>query len=203
MIGPLEYVDQQWFLGVQITSDLRCQAHTEEVRGKAAKNLGFVQRNLRGCKQKVKKTAYLSLVKPIMTYGLPAWHPSTKENTNKLERVQKRALHFIHGRHLPPSCKTDIMPIDMHLKYTDLLFFKRCSSGAIDFDARARIIQGRTLRGDNAQHPRLQPPPVRTAFGQKAFSFRVVKPWNDLPPALKECDDKNFPSECKLYLWQQ
>jgi hypothetical protein len=146
--------------------------------------------------------AYLSLVKPIWSFGLPAWHPSTDEDINKLERVQKKALHFIHGRNLPPVRDQKIMPVAMHLQHTDLTFFKRCISGATDFDARARIIEGRTLRGNNSRHPRLQPPPTRSKFGRRAFSFRVVHQWNHLPDALKDCSVDKFPSLCREHLWE-
>ncbi|CAB3384942.1 Hypothetical predicted protein [Cloeon dipterum] len=120
-------------LGVHISrDDLRWSVHTDIVRAKAAQVLGFAARNLRKCTQKVKRVSFLSLVKPILMYGLPAWHPTTQENMTKLERVQKRALRFIYGRQPPPPQETNIMPVEMHLKYTDLNFFKRCQGGAID-----------------------------------------------------------------------
>jgi len=56
-----------------------------------------------------------SLVKPIMTFGLPAWQPTTKENTTKLERIQKKALRFIHGPTYPRSSKQKTLPFDMQL----------------------------------------------------------------------------------------
>jgi hypothetical protein len=197
---PLEYVDQQRLLGVHITCDLRWTAHTKIVRGKAAQTLGFAARNLRGCTPRVKRMAYQSLVKPIMTYGLPAWHPNNSD-VAMLEGVQKRALHFIHGRQLPPVREQKLMPIEMHLQHADLVFFKRCVSGATDFDVRARITEGRVLRGDDPRHPRLQQPPTRTEFGKKAYSFRVVAPWNNLPAALKDCHPDKFPKMCAEYLW--
>ncbi|CAB3360512.1 Hypothetical predicted protein [Cloeon dipterum] len=89
--------------------------------------------------------------------------------------------------------------MNMHLAYTD---FKRCEGGAIDFNNRAHITVRRQLRGDaNNQHQRLQPPPARSLFGQRAISFRVVQPWNDLPPELKDCPVAEFSSLCKNYLW--
>jgi hypothetical protein len=199
---PLEYVDRQRLLGVHVSSDLRWSVHTDTVRAKSAQVLSFAARNLQGCSPRIKRMAYLSLVKPIWSFGLPAWHPSTDEDINKLERVQKKALHFIHGRNLPPVRDQKIMPVAMHLQHTDLTFFKRCISGATDFDARARIIEGRTLRGNNSRHPRLQPPPTRSKFGRRAFSFRVVHQWNHLPDALKDCSVDKFPSLCREHLWE-
>jgi Reverse transcriptase (RNA-dependent DNA polymerase)/Endonuclease-reverse transcriptase len=199
----LQYVDRQRLLGVHLSSDLRWDVHTDTVRAKAAQNLSFVARNLRGCTIRVKKVAYQSLVKPIMTFGLPAWHPTTAANTNKLERVQKRALHFIHGRQLPPVTEQQLMPMAMHLQHTDLVFFKRCTAAATDFDVLARLSEGRSMRGDDLRHPRLQPPTTRSEFGRRAFSFRVVQPWNDLPAALKAADVKKFPGLCRVHLWDK
>ncbi|CAB3379160.1 Hypothetical predicted protein [Cloeon dipterum] len=199
--APLEYVDSQRLLGVHIARDLRWRVHTDIVRAKAAQRLSFAARNLRGCTPRVKRIAYLTMVKPVMTFGLPAWHPTTQENINKLSRVQNRAMHFAFGKILPEPRLQNVMPFNMHLRHTDLVFFQRCQSGQTDFDARARIIQGRALRGDNTAHPRLQPPPARTAFGRSAFSYRVCKPWNDLPPSLKDCDASKFPSLCEQFLW--
>jgi hypothetical protein len=199
----LEYVDKQRLLGVHLSSDLRWDVHTDTVRAKAAQVLSFSARNLRGCSPRVKKMAYQSLVKPIMTFGLPAWHPTTLGNTEKLERVQKRALHFIFGKKIPPVTEHKLMPMTMHLEYTDLVFFQRCSANATDFDVRARITEGRALRGDDTRHPRLQQPPTRSDFGRRALSYRVVEPWNNLPPALKDLDVKQFPTLCKEHLWDK
>jgi hypothetical protein len=200
--AALEYVDRQRLLGVHVSSDLRWSVHTDTVRAKAAQRLSFVGRNLQGCTPRVKRLAYQALVQPLMTFGLPAWHPTTVENLQKLERVHRHGLHFIHGRHLPPPLEQKMMPMAMHLQHTDLVFFKRCLSGATDFDAMARITERRPLRGDDPQHPKLQPATIRTKFAESVFSFRVVEPWNDLPAALKDCPVDQFPALCKEHLWQ-
>ncbi|CAB3388510.1 Hypothetical predicted protein [Cloeon dipterum] len=66
MIGGavLEYVSTQRLLGVHIARDLRWNHHVDVQRKKAAQTLGFAARNLRGCTQRVKRMAYLTLVKP-------------------------------------------------------------------------------------------------------------------------------------------
>ncbi|CAB3379844.1 Hypothetical predicted protein [Cloeon dipterum] len=196
----LQYVATQRLLGVHLSRDLRWNHHVDVQRRKAAQTLGFAARNLRGCTQRVKRIAYLSLVKPKLLYGTPAWHPSTKTNTEKMIKVQNRALHFIHGRRIPPPSQQNLLSVPAQLVYNDLLYFKKCLAGVTDYDAMARITPGRVHRGDNLLHPRLQQPSARTDLGKNIFDYRVVKEWNDIPPALKDCSVAQFPSLCKAYV---
>ncbi|XP_065336839.1 uncharacterized protein LOC135937609 [Cloeon dipterum] len=196
----LQYVATQRLLGVHLSRNLRWNHHDDVQRKKAPQTLGFAARNLRGCTQRMKRIAYLSLVKPKLFYGTPAWHPSTKTNTEKMIRVQNRALHFIHSRRIPPPNQQHLLSVPAQLVYNDLLYFKKCLAGVTDYDAMARITLGRVHRGDNPLHPRLQQPSARTDLGKNIFDFRVVKEWNDLPPALKDCSAAKFPSLCKAYV---
>jgi hypothetical protein len=47
-----------------------------------------------------KDSSYLTIVKPILFYGTPAWHPNNT-NIKQIHRVQQRALKFIHGSNAP------------------------------------------------------------------------------------------------------
>jgi len=167
----LEYSGTERILGVHVSSDLRWNAHTDIARGKAAKVLSFAARNLHGCTPRVKKLAYQTMVKPLMFYGTPAWHPSTQTNVAKFERVQKRALRFVYGRHIPEAPKTELLTVPQQLAYNDLTFFRKCLDGDTKMDAMARITTG-----------------------------RVMSRWNSLPSALKSCPPPQFPKLCKLYL---
>ncbi|MGL5405370.1 MAG: hypothetical protein ACRDCT_21800, partial [Shewanella sp.] len=199
----LGYVATQRLLGVHFSKDLKWNHHTEIVHKKGAQILGFAQRNLKGCTPRVKRVAYQTMVKPILFYGTPAWHPESKGNVEKIEKIQRRALKFIHGKSAPAVDKK-LMPVCKQLAYNDLLFFKKCETGAIDCNARERIIEQRVLRGSSANaHPKLQPMhPPRTKFAEHAFSFRVIGPWNRLPDPLKGCTAAQFPALCKAHAWQ-
>ncbi|CAB3387412.1 Hypothetical predicted protein [Cloeon dipterum] len=196
----LDYVCTQRLLGVHISRDLRWNHHVDVQRKKAARTLGFAARNLRGCTQRVKRMAYLTLVKPKLFYGTPAWHPWTKANIGKMARTQNKALHFIYGSHVPPPQNMKMLSVPAQLVYNDLLLFKKSLCGHTDYNAMARIILGRVHRGDDPQHPRLQQPPARTELGQCVFDYRVVAFWNAAPPALKDCSAAQFPSKCKAYV---
>ena len=71
----LENVETIKYLGVTITSDLRCNTHVSNVCTKANRTLGFLRRNLYSCHQEVKEAAYKGLVRPVLDYDSSVWDP--------------------------------------------------------------------------------------------------------------------------------
>ena len=59
----------------------------------------MLRRNLRGCPEKLKQAAYFSLIRSSMEYGATVWDPYQKYNSDKIERVQRRAASFVKSRH--------------------------------------------------------------------------------------------------------
>ena len=45
-------------------------------------------------KKKTKSLAYISLVRPILEYGVSCWDPYRKGQINPLDRVRKKAAKF-------------------------------------------------------------------------------------------------------------
>ncbi|CAB3387866.1 Hypothetical predicted protein [Cloeon dipterum] len=131
----MDYNDTERFLGVHVSNDLRWNKHTEIARGKAAKVLSFAARNLYGCTPRVKRLAYLTMVKPLMFYGTPAWHLSTQCNIQKFERVQNRALRFVHGWHVSEKARKELLTVHQQLSHNDLIFFRKCLDGETGMDA--------------------------------------------------------------------
>jgi Reverse transcriptase (RNA-dependent DNA polymerase) len=194
--AALSYKSTERILGVHVSSDLKWNENTERARCKASKVLSFAARNLYGCTPRVKRLAYQTMVKPLLFYATPAWHPSTQINVEKFEKVQKRALRFVYGRHIPEESKTQLLTVRQQLKYNDLTFFRKCLDGHTDMDAMARITTGRTMRNSNGEH-RLIPPRARTDLGLHSFSFRLATQWNSLPSELKFCPASHFPKLCR------
>ena len=71
----IENVESIKYLGVTITSDLRCNTHVNNVCTKANRTLGFLRRNLYSYPQEVKEAAYKGLVRPVLDYGNSVWDP--------------------------------------------------------------------------------------------------------------------------------
>lgn len=169
-------------LGVTITSNLKWNLQTEEVRSKATKVLGFIQRCLRGTKSSTLKLMYLSLVRPILTYGFPAWHPTSVDNIRKLESVQNRAIKLIskHGHRATYPLPT----IDAITKQADIVFLKKILTGQLLLNPyhRLALCYRSVHRGQGVT---LFPPFARTCAFQAGFYYRAAKLWNALPSQIR------------------
>ena len=65
----------------------------QSITAKANSKLSFLRRNLKGCPEKLRETAYFTLVRSFLEYSATVWHP------DKLEMVQSRA-----GQSFFPKC---------------------------------------------------------------------------------------------------
>ena len=59
------------YLGVAIDNTMSWSSHIQTVSNRATKVLNFIKRNLNNCPSDTKRTAYLTLVRPIMEYAAP------------------------------------------------------------------------------------------------------------------------------------
>jgi hypothetical protein len=89
----LQQVQNNPYLGLQISENLKSTTHIRNVAKKANSTLGFLRRNLKYCPQECKKTAYISLVQSTMVYGGIIW----KQTSIGFERIQRQAARFITG----------------------------------------------------------------------------------------------------------
>ena len=69
----------------------------------------FLRRNLKGCPEKLKQTAYFSLIRSSMEYGSTVWDPYQKYNSDKVERVQRRAARFVKSWYSRYSSVSDVL----------------------------------------------------------------------------------------------
>ena len=57
-------------------------------------------------------TAYFSLICSFMDYGTTVWDPYQKYNSDKIERVQRRAARFVKSRYSRYSSVSDMLDVD-------------------------------------------------------------------------------------------
>ena len=94
----LQEVDNLTFLGVIFSSNLKWNAHFQNVICRASKRL-FVIRNLRraGCDQQTMLRAYTAFLRPILLYGFPCVCNAPLYLQNRLSVFERRVSRIIGG----------------------------------------------------------------------------------------------------------
>ena len=108
----LEIVTSAKYLGVDIScisSGLSWNPHIDRISKTATRTLNFIQRNIKTKNQKVRETAYNTLVRPQLEYAAPVWDPYTKEKVLQLEKVQRRAARWTTSSFDYRSSTTEIV----------------------------------------------------------------------------------------------
>ena len=110
LIGQvLEEVMDAKYLGVTLSNDLEWSKYIATMPNKVNSKLSFLCRNLKGCPEKLKQTAYFSLIRSFMEYDATVWDQNQKYNSDKVERVQRRAARFVKSRYLRYSSVSDML----------------------------------------------------------------------------------------------
>ena len=91
----LKHVDQNPYLGIQISSDLKWTTYFNVLYKRAGSTLGFIRHNLRNSPQECRCLAYIALVRSTIEYGAVVWGPYAKQDIDRLERIQRQAARFI------------------------------------------------------------------------------------------------------------
>ena len=80
---------------MDITSDLSWNTHIDRTVNKANKTLGFLRRNIKTRHEGIREAAYKTMVRPQFEYSSTVWCPNTKQNTDKIEKVQRIAARWV------------------------------------------------------------------------------------------------------------
>ena len=77
------------FLLFLVDNKLKWTHHIKATVARANGTLSLLRRTMFGCSRESKIRAYEVIVRPGLTYGEPAWRPSTNKAKETIERVQK------------------------------------------------------------------------------------------------------------------
>ena len=94
---PLEVINETKLLGITLACDLRWWPHIKDITKRATSKLWVLIRfkSLGGTEEQLRQI-YLTRVHSILEFGAPFFHSGlTKEQTRKVEKVQKKALVII------------------------------------------------------------------------------------------------------------
>ena len=174
-------------------NNLSWNLHIDKTTMKANSTLGL-QRNLRISNEKTKSSAYISLVRPSLEYCSSIWNPYTREQTRKLEMVQRRAARFVTHRYHNTSSVTSMLD---HLEWETLesrrtknqltMLFK-IIHGLVDIPASDYITPANT-RTRSSHSLKFRQFSSSSDYFKFSFFPRSVSHWNKLPATVAKSPD--------------
>ena len=160
-------------------------SHIQTVSNRATKVLNFIKQNLNNCPSDTKRTAYLTLVRPIMEYATPVWDPYYNTDIYKLEKVQRRAARWIlsdYSRNSVTSLLSSlsIPTLQQRHQSSRLTLFYKIINNTLPISIPSHY--QRTQFCTRQHHPNHFILPQATLNTYKySFYPRTVKDWNELP----------------------
>ena len=187
----LEVVDSGKYLGVHLTKDLTWHKHKDAKVAKSSKSLGFLRRNLSECTMRVKSAGYTSLVRPTLEYSSAVWDPSSLEDINKLEKVQRQATRFVYSNYFDSTvgCFSKTVPylgwepLQKRRQFDRLTSLYKIQLGLVETDTSDIVWSNNKRTG--GQQRLYQPAAAVTAY--KTYFFpRTIRDWNLLPTSVTD-----------------
>ena len=143
------------------------------------RTLGFLRRNMRGCKSSARVAAYQGLVRPTLEYACSTWDPWNSGNIQQVEKVQRQAARFVtrnyHDRH--PGSVTQMVqqlqwePLQVRRVKIRLVLLHKIQHGLVAIPAETYLVPGDTrTRGEH----KFRPPSVRKDVYKYSFFPRMA-----------------------------
>ena len=186
----LKHVNDCKYLGITISADLSWETHVNTTAKKANSRLGFLKRNLKGSPKRLNQTAFITLTRSLLEYGMATWDPHLQKYIDTLERIQRRAARWIERDYRPTTSVTEMLDnlsLDRREAARLILMFKimhnHVSIPPDDLDLQPASQRTRSSHRKKLQHLR-----ASTEAYRNSFATRTIPIWNTLPAQVAEAD---------------
>ena len=174
------------YLGVVINKTLSWNNHINDVTKKANASLGFLQRNLKIGQEKLKTSAYFTLVRPHVEYAVAIWNPYTQTYKNKIEMVQRRTARYVcNNYNREANCHHYDQTLALAQPPTKenrlrLVMFYKTLHGIVALDLFPQLLP--LVRPSRYMHSEaFQLPIITKQFIQYSFLPHTIANWYNLP----------------------
>ena len=184
----IQSVLQERILGIHFDHCLNWSVHIDIIHKKISQRLGILRRFRHLLPLPARLAIYNCLILSLMDYCCVVWGNTSKENLDRIHRLQKCAARLIQDAYykapsLPLFIKLNWLPIYERIKYFRCLtVFKTLDNLAPSF-LQDLVTPFNTVHnfktrgsGDNL----LQLPKVSSESGRRTFKFLAASDWNSL-----------------------
>ena len=182
-------------LGVELDYKLDFDIQVTQICKKAARQLNVLQRLSKFLNEKSRFLIYKSFIQSNFNYCPLVWHFCSKTNTEKLEKIQFRALKVVFCDY-ESDYATLLNKAQMPTLHISRL---RCIAAEaykciynLSPDYIRDLVELKQSSYNFRYENTAKVPKVRTtAYGKKSFRFEAARVWNSLPNEMRTAE--NFP----------
>ena len=173
------------YLGVTLSNELEWLKHIATMTNKANSKISFLRHNLKGCPEKLKQTAYVSFIRSFMEYGVTVWDTYQKYNSDKVERVQRRAASFVKSWYTGYCSVSEMLqvlgwtPISQRRQEARFILVYKIINGLAQVPFEGVLVEAYkgTIRKDSMKFKQIGH--TTSQYGQSFFP-KTISAWNGL-----------------------
>ena len=177
------------FWGFVLDNSLLFDKHVTKITKKVGKQLDVLCRFKKILSSSTKLCLYNSFIMSYFTYCSTAWHNCLKSDSQKLDKLNERALRYIYSGRSPTNAgelteRTGYTLADRRIQDMLILAFKAVSNLLPTYLSDLFTIREniKNVRGTN----KLVILKVNTTrYGTKSVAYTASKAWNSLPYTLR------------------
>ena len=199
--------DNTTFLGIVLDSYLNWKVHIQSISSSISRGIGILYKLKNILTRDVLIMLYNTLILPYISYCNSVWGHSSDLNTNRILRLQKKALRICTGSHY--LANTDPLFYELHtLKIKDINIFQ---TSIFMFKFKSKLLP-ETFDKMFTYNSNIHKYPTRIAndfhltnprllLSHKSMRHHGPDIWNSLPEATKNSPSINsFKTNMKKYM---
>ena len=206
--NKIKQVDKQKLLGVFIDENLLWTPHIDYLCATISTKISLLKHLSTYVPVKVQKLFYQGFILPLIDYGSNTWGSTSKQNIERLAKLQKRAARIILKTGFDTSSSemfTDLGWLTIKNRYSynkAVLTYKALNKLTPEYisDLLKPVskVHNRNLRP--ASNGSLAVPRSSTSFFDRSYSATAPRLWNSMPnEIITESSLNNFKRSAKTY----
>ena len=190
----LEQVSSFKLLGLTFDDELSFDVHVEKLCTKLSQRIAVLSKIKRCLPHRERIIYYNAMIKSVILYGSTVWTVTSKENLNRVLKLQKRAARVIldmdtSARSVDMFKQLDWVPYYDEVKiFKATITYKRINSESPGYLTNMlklnSSVNNRVARYSNLNS--LCPEYKRKTEGGRTFTVTTIKQWNQLPRVIRE-----------------
>ncbi len=200
----LERVNKTKFLGVTIDENIIWKSHIDNISKNISTGIGVINKLKHFVPERVLYSLYCTLILPYINYGIVVWGSTSKIYSDKIFKLQKKALRIISNSHYlshsaPLFRNYKLLNVnDTYELELGTFMYKHFTKQLPEAFQNYFVMQRNLHKYHTRNNGDYEIPHAKTEFAHKTIRIAGPKKWNSLDKYIKAANSvKHFKSQMK------